>query len=139
MRALRGAILSARYGYTPLHPTIPFANALGWLLSAIPAAHRRATLGRLRGIRPYRPHGRLLEIGCGDGDYLLPMRELGWEIHGIEPDLLGAERAARATGARIWPGAGSAVGSAMTPRTTKPAGRGSREFGCTRSRVGRCA
>jgi 2-polyprenyl-3-methyl-5-hydroxy-6-metoxy-1,4-benzoquinol methylase len=104
MRALRGAVLSARYGYASLCPKIPFANALGWILSVIPAAHRRATLGRLRAIPPYRPHGRLLEIGCGDGDYLLPMRELGWEIHGIEPDPQAAERAARGTGARIWPG-----------------------------------
>jgi SAM-dependent methyltransferase len=104
MRALRGAILSARYGYTPLRPKIPLAKALGCLLSAIPAAHRRATLGRLRAVPPYHPHGRLLEIGCGDGDYLLAMRELGWEIHGIEPDPEAAERAASATGATIWPG-----------------------------------
>ena len=104
MRALRGAVLSARYGYTPLRPNIPFAGLLGQLLSRIPVAHNRATFGRLRAIPPYRPHGRILEIGCGHGDHLLLMRKLGWESHGIEPDPVAAERAARMTGAKIWPG-----------------------------------
>ena len=104
VRALRGAVLSARYGYVALRPQIPFANAVGHLMSVFPAVRKRATLGWQREIPPYTPNGRLLEIGCGDGMYLAAMRELGWEVHGIEPDPAAARRAASNAGATIWPG-----------------------------------
>jgi 2-polyprenyl-3-methyl-5-hydroxy-6-metoxy-1,4-benzoquinol methylase len=103
-KALRGAVLAARYGYSPLSPKLPLAGYLGYLLSLLPLAHRRATLGWFRAVPPYQPNGRLLEIGCGDGNYLSPMRELGWEIHGIEPDPIAAEKVTRTVGAKIWPG-----------------------------------
>jgi len=32
----------------------------------------------------YVPDGRLLDIGCAWGGYLSRMRDLGWEVHGIE-------------------------------------------------------
>ncbi len=35
---------------------------------------------------PGPPHGRLLDIGCGDGAFLRLMRGLGWTVHGVEPD-----------------------------------------------------
>jgi 2-polyprenyl-3-methyl-5-hydroxy-6-metoxy-1,4-benzoquinol methylase len=115
VRALRGMVLSARYGYSPLRPQIPLADALGWAASLIPGVHKRATLGWLKAIPPYRPNGRVLEIGCGDGMFLLPLRELGWEIHAIEPDPAAAEKAARNAGARIWPGS---VETAQVPEST---------------------
>ena len=115
MRSLRGAVLNSRYGYVPLRPSIPFGDALGRLLSWFPVAHRRATLGWLRAIPPFHPNGRLLEIGCGDGLYLLPMRELGWEVHAIEPDPIAAGKAARTAGAKIWPGT---VETAQVPEGT---------------------
>lgn len=31
--------------------------------------------------------GRVLDIGCGTGDYLAVCRELGWKIEGIEPSI----------------------------------------------------
>ena len=31
------------------------------------------------------PHGRLLDIGCGVGDFLLQVKKKNWEILGIEP------------------------------------------------------
>jgi 2-polyprenyl-3-methyl-5-hydroxy-6-metoxy-1,4-benzoquinol methylase len=31
------------------------------------------------------PHGKLLDIGCGVGDFLVQVRKQGWEIAGIEP------------------------------------------------------
>lgn len=30
--------------------------------------------------------GRLLDIGCSGGGYMLEMRELGWDVHGVEMD-----------------------------------------------------
>ncbi len=32
------------------------------------------------------PHGRLLDVGCGSADWLLSMRELGWEVTGVDLD-----------------------------------------------------
>ncbi|MGA2244469.1 MAG: class I SAM-dependent methyltransferase [Verrucomicrobiota bacterium] len=29
---------------------------------------------------------RLLDIGCGNGKFLLQLRSLGWDVHGVEPD-----------------------------------------------------
>lgn len=31
------------------------------------------------------PHGKLLDIGCGVGDFLVQVKKQGWEIAGIEP------------------------------------------------------
>lgn len=31
------------------------------------------------------PKGRLLDIGCGVGDFLLQVKKLGWDVMGIEP------------------------------------------------------
>ncbi len=31
------------------------------------------------------PKGRLLDIGCGVGDFLLQIKKLGWDIMGVEP------------------------------------------------------
>ena len=35
-------------------------------------------------IFPWRPNGRLLDVGCGKGDYLAEQRRLGWQGAGIE-------------------------------------------------------
>lgn len=35
---------------------------------------------------PFEEGKRVLDIGCGRGDLLRFLRDLGWEVHGLEPD-----------------------------------------------------
>lgn len=39
--------------------------------------------------------GRLLDVGCGAGDFLADMKTHGWDVVGIEPDRVAAENAIR--------------------------------------------
>lgn len=38
-----------------------------------------------------RPVGRLLDVGCGQGQFLHRMQEIGWDVEGVEPDSRAAE------------------------------------------------
>lgn len=40
---------------------------------------------------------RLLDVGCGSGEFLQRMRTRGWEVVGVEPDPVAASRARSAT------------------------------------------
>jgi SAM-dependent methyltransferase len=42
-----------------------------------------------------RQRGRLLDVGCGAGLFLRRMRDLGWEVSGVEPDPTAAAIAAQ--------------------------------------------
>lgn len=51
--------------------------------------------GRMVRFLPFRRGGRLLDVGSGNGEFLWMMRELGWEVEGIEPDGRAAEGAVK--------------------------------------------
>lgn len=48
---------------------------------------RAYTLGRKRTlVESYLPQGRLLDIGCGTGDFAGTMQQAGWQVVAVEPD-----------------------------------------------------
>ena len=79
---LKLEILKNAYGY-PIESSKPFIRVPGKLLSLIPAVKLQA--GNTVRFLPHSS-GRLLDVGCGNGEFLLMMSGLGWEVEGIEPD-----------------------------------------------------
>ncbi len=47
------------------------------------------------------PLGRLIDVGPGSGEFLAQMRDLGWDVLGVEPDLAAARAATDAHGVEI--------------------------------------
>ncbi len=70
---LERAVLNTRYGYKHLNaPSL--VKALAPLLSIFQSPDSIA----------YEDGGRLLDIGCGNGRFLLRMQEIGWQVEGVE-------------------------------------------------------
>lgn len=85
-QALRNGYLNARY-----HASLTPAHWLGRIfLPLLPPLRERADRW-VRHLPPPYPGARLLEIGCGNGGFLLTMRELGWDVQGVEPDVKAAQ------------------------------------------------
>ncbi len=47
---------------------------------------------------PFSDKGKVLDIGCGNGNYLAWLKTLGWAVHGVEPDEASAKFAAQEYG-----------------------------------------
>lgn len=47
--------------------------------------------------------GRLIDVGCGNGQFLVLMRDLGWEVLGVEPDMEAARVAEEKFGLTVIP------------------------------------
>lgn len=78
-RWLKLDYLSRKYGYG-LPQVSPLQRLLGALLYLIPL-RRAAVDEEVRQLKA-NPGGLLLDVGCGSGDWLLQMRELGWAVQG---------------------------------------------------------
>lgn len=49
--------------------------------------------------------GKLLDVGCGNGQFLATMREMGWEVLGVEPDGQAVKMAQKRFGLNVYEGA----------------------------------
>ena len=79
-RALRNGYLNSRYGYR-LAP----ASALGPSVARLFLGYKERADEHVRHLRlpPGRP--RILDVGCGEGEFLAEMQALGWFAEGIDP------------------------------------------------------
>jgi SAM-dependent methyltransferase len=63
----------------------------------------------------FRNPGRMVDIGCGAGEFLLKMRIRGWEVQGVEMSRAAAEAGRRLYGLDI---VGGTLGEAQLPSAT---------------------
>lgn len=87
-RMMSNGYLNYRYGTR----RIPECNFGRWLAKFLPTLREVLDLEFRYLPRPLQGQ-RLLDIGCGNGDFLVSAREAGWDVSGIEPDPKAAEAA----------------------------------------------
>lgn len=87
---IRQAIVAHTYGY-PSSGTDHRWPKAGRVLSLI-GPLREAAAASIRWL-PASQRGRLLDVGCGNGAFLARMRDLGWDVAGVEPDPVAGELA----------------------------------------------
>jgi SAM-dependent methyltransferase len=87
-RALRNGYLNSGYGYC----LTPASRAGAFLVPLLPR-YRELADEHVRHLRlpPGRP--RLLDVGCGEGEFLAEMQSLGWAVQGLEPSSAAAATA----------------------------------------------
>jgi 2-polyprenyl-3-methyl-5-hydroxy-6-metoxy-1,4-benzoquinol methylase len=88
-RMAKAAYLHQRFGYA--YKRTALANAAGRILALLPSRsnHVDASVMYL----PSGNCGRLLDVGCGNGETLRVLRDLGWNAEGIDFDPVTVERA----------------------------------------------
>jgi 2-polyprenyl-3-methyl-5-hydroxy-6-metoxy-1,4-benzoquinol methylase len=91
MRSIRNGYIRSRYGYE-LEPS----SKLGGLIMPFFPIRRARADSFVRSLPKPTKGARLLDVGCANGAFLLRMRELGWNVQGVEIDPKAAANARQA-------------------------------------------
>lgn len=70
-------------GVAPPRVMRMLVRPVAWLLSK----------STLKTMIPWHGKGRILDVGCGNGGWLLRMQDAGWDAHGVELDATAAQHA----------------------------------------------
>jgi 2-polyprenyl-3-methyl-5-hydroxy-6-metoxy-1,4-benzoquinol methylase len=89
---IRKSYLHSKYGY-PEHHRTRLAQILARMVSLHPS--RREIFDSFVFWLKSKPGGRLLEVGCGNGAMLKSMKDLGWQVEGVDFDPVAVEQARR--------------------------------------------
>jgi 2-polyprenyl-3-methyl-5-hydroxy-6-metoxy-1,4-benzoquinol methylase len=87
-RMISNGYLNNRYG-TQRQP----ASGLGQWVALLLHGQRQALDTEFRHLPKPAQGQRLLDIGCGNGSFLVNAREAGWQVSGLEPDPKAADAA----------------------------------------------
>ncbi len=95
--APRPEVLSQLYrsGYPSYIPSLPSEGTLFRAAKSLCLLPYRLRFGCEEGTFPPFGQGRLLDVGCGVGDYLFMMRRLGWRCFGCDVSSQAVEQARR--------------------------------------------
>ena len=77
---IKRAYIGSKFGYSSPAPKI-----VGKFLSFICIGWKSEAEAEVRCL-PFIPGGRVLDVGCGHGEWLVKMREMGWETEGVDFD-----------------------------------------------------
>jgi len=93
---MKQAMLTVHKGY----PVLPgrLARVITQFARFLP--YQPARFARLPS---YVAGGRVLDVGCGNGNHLYSLRELGWQVVGVEPDAEAARYARMELGLDVRP------------------------------------
>ena len=97
-RALRNGYLNSTYGYR-LSP----AASVGRLVVPLLPRYREMADEHVRHLRMPGVRPRILDVGCGEAEFLAEMQSLGWLVDGLDPSA-DAVALARARGIRATTG-----------------------------------
>ncbi len=100
--AVNYAVLEKRWGYGIPQDWWDGVGGGGWQRAAAQYLPSFAASRMVRFL-PFSKRGRLLDIGCANGHFLSMMRQLGWEVEGVEPDEAAASLA-RKKGLSVFQG-----------------------------------
>jgi SAM-dependent methyltransferase len=87
------AIYDSEY-YRGGHGSVGFRD-----YASLAPARRRMFDRHLDRLQRFKVRGRLLDVGCASGDFLIAARDRGWEVMGVDPSSAAAQ--ARAAGLPI--------------------------------------